>query len=207
MIRATAILSLLALLALVLYIPSVYPPERFVQQLKAEYAAAAGYWGDAPATRALDVALRLLESARVASPPVAQDGGSQTATIDTAVGREMHSVNERLFGNSYFRAIDALVVLAAFRLSMLVQLLPWLAAFAIAVLADGQFQRLVKSREFRQHDPEVFAMAACATIALLCGLVVVTVLPNTLHPIALPSAVVVAVAAGGRMIASYHRRP
>jgi hypothetical protein len=45
MIRAIAVVSLLALLVLVLYVPSANPPERFVAQLRAEYGMAAGFWG------------------------------------------------------------------------------------------------------------------------------------------------------------------
>lgn len=207
MIRLTAIGSLLALLALVLYIPSVFTAERFIAQLRAEYAAAAAYWGDAPASRSLDVAIALTDSARVASPPASADHPAPAAAVDAAVGREMNSVNARLFGNAYFRSIDALLVLATFRVSMLMQVLPWFAAFAIAVSIDGYLQRTVKSREFRQHDPEVFALAACATIALLCGSVVATVTPFTLHPLALPVAALLACVFIGRALASYHHRP
>ncbi|WP_204320014.1 DUF4400 domain-containing protein, partial [Klebsiella pneumoniae] len=64
----------------------------------------------------------------------------------------MASVNQRLFGNSYFRAIDALVLLAAFRLSAMLEWLPWMAAFLAAAIADGAISRVIKSKEFLHHD-------------------------------------------------------
>ena len=82
----------------------------------------------------------------------------RTAGIDGAVAHEMASVNKRLFNNAYFRSIDALLLLASFRLATLLEWLPWLLAFAAAVMIDGYFVRLIKSKEFLQHDPEIFAL-------------------------------------------------
>jgi hypothetical protein len=45
MIRFVAIASLLALLILVLYLPSAYPAERFMNQLRAEHALNTDFWG------------------------------------------------------------------------------------------------------------------------------------------------------------------
>ena len=41
MIRVVAVISLVCLLVLVLYLPSAYPPERFLAQLRMEHVAIA----------------------------------------------------------------------------------------------------------------------------------------------------------------------
>ena len=158
MIRAVALLSLVSLLVLVLYLPSAHPPERFLAQLRTEHLATVQFWGDEPAMRILSRALSVQDSARQVTPvPSAADAPPSNA-LDGAVAREMASVNQRLFNNAYFRSIDALVLLASFRLATLVEWLPWLLAFMVAVIIDGYFVRLIKSKEFLQHDPELFAL-------------------------------------------------
>lgn len=122
------------------------------------------------------------------------------------MAHEMASVNQRLFDNAYFRSIDALVLLAAFRLSTLLEWLPWLAAFALAVLADGWVVRLIKSKEFKQHDPELFALYACLAIVVACATVVGFVVPLTLHPLVMPAIPIAISALLSRALASFHRR-
>jgi hypothetical protein len=206
LIRLVAVASLLAVLALVLYLPSAHPPERFLAQLRLEHAAAADAWGPVPAARMLERALGAQDAARppgFAPEPTGADAGS---TLDTAVAREMTSVNRRLFDNSYFRAVEALLLLALFRLSAVVEWLPWLATFTLAALVDGTVVRAVRSREFGRHDPELFALAICGAILVACGTVVASVVPATVHPMLLPSAPLAISALAACAVASFHRR-
>ena len=96
--------------------------------------------------------------------------------------------------------------LAAFRLSTLLEWLPWLAAFASAVLADGWIVRVIKSKEFRQHDPELFALYACLAIVVACATVVGFVVPVTLHPLVMPVVPIAISVLLSRAVASFHRR-
>ena len=92
MIRVVAIASLLALLILVLYLPSAYPPERFMNQLRAEHALNAEFWGPEPAMRILS---RMLDLQTVASPrvtPVPTEAKAASEAIDLAVGKNMSDV-------------------------------------------------------------------------------------------------------------------
>ena len=61
--------------------------------------------------------------------------------------------------------LAALVLLAAFRLSAMLEWLPWMAAFVAAALADGAISRVIKSKEFLHHDPERFALFASLVVA------------------------------------------
>jgi uncharacterized protein DUF4400 len=206
MIRAVAMLSLLVLLILVLYLPSAHPPERFLAQLRAEHEAAAAYWGAEPATRMLDRMLGMQEAtAQVTPTPAAHDAPS-TAGVNGAVAREMSSVNQRLFNNGYFRSVDALLLLASYRLATLLEWLPWLALFSVATLADGAFTRVIKAKEFLQHDPEMFALYASLGIVTLCATVIGFVLPVALPPLLLPCVPLVVGVLAGRALGCFHRR-
>jgi hypothetical protein len=122
------------------------------------------------------------------------------------VAREMASVNQRLFGNSYFRAIDALVLLAAFRASAMIEWLPWLAVAALASLVDGGIVRLIKAKEFRHHDPELFALFAGLAITAACATVVALVIPVTMPPLLIPVVPVGVAALAALALAHFHRR-
>lgn len=206
MIRAVAVLSLLVLLVLVLYVPSAHPPERFLSQLRAEHEAATACWGAEPATRMLDRAMRMQDSTAQVTPiPAAKDAPS-TAGVNAAVSQEMSSVNQRLFNNAYFRAVDALLLLASYRLSTLLEWLPWLAVFVLAEVVDGGLARLIKAKEFLQHDPEMFALYASLGIVTLCATVIGFVLPVSLHPLLLPCVPLVVGVLAGRALGCFHRR-
>lgn len=206
MIRATSVLSLVVLLILVLYIPSTQPPQRFVAQIRIEHKATAAFWGAEPATRILARAVRLQDAAADVTPiPKASDAPS-TMGVNNAVEKEMTSVNQRLFNNPYFRSVDALLLLGSYRLATLLEWLPWLVAFALATAADGRFVRLIKAKEFVQHDPEMFAVYACLAIITMCATVIGFVVPVTLHPLLLPCVPLVVSVLVGRALGCFHKR-
>jgi hypothetical protein len=206
MIRAMAVASLLSLLVLVLYVPSAHPPERFVEQLRTEYTHAAVFWGKDAGTRMLSRAMSMQESARQTSPVPSSKDAAPVGNVNAAVGREMASVNQRLFNNPYFRSIDALLLLASFRLSMLLEWLPWLLAFPFTAMVDGYLVRLVKAKEFLHHNPEMFALFACLAILTSCATILAFVLPITLHPLAVPCVPVIIGSLMGTAIRDFHRR-
>jgi hypothetical protein len=145
------------------------------------------------------------QTANVTPIPSARDAPS-TTRVNAAVSREMSSVSQRLFNNAYFRSVDALLLLASYRLSTLLDWLPWLGAFALAALADGGFSRLVKAKEFIQHDPEMFALYASLGIVTLCATFIGFVLPVPLHPLLLPCVPLVVGMLAGRALGCFHRR-
>jgi hypothetical protein len=205
MIRAVAVLSLLALLVLVLYVPSAHPPERFLAQLRSEHEAATAYWGAEPATRMLDRAMRMQGDSRGHTD--SRRGMRPERRVSMAPSPpEMASVNQRLFNNAYFRAVDALLMLASYRLSTLLEWLPWLAVFVLAAVVDGELARLIKAKEFLQHDPEMFALYASLGIVILCATVIGFVLPVTLHPLLLPCVPLVVGVLTGLAVGCFHRR-
>ncbi|MBB4730486.1 DUF4400 domain-containing protein [Xanthomonas arboricola] len=207
MIRGISIAALLGLLVLVLYLPSAYPPQRFLHQLRTDHAATVQFWGEAAAHDLLDTALDRQRNVQDVAPiPDAYDAPS-TERVNGAVAQEMSSVNERLFNSPYFRSLDAMLLLATYRGSLALKWLFWLALFPMAVMVDSLVLRRVKALEFAHHDPEIFAVLACAAIITACATILFLVLPVSLHPVLLPLAPVLACTLAARATSSYHASP
>ena len=202
MIRFVSTASLVALLILVLYLPSAYPPQRFIDQLRVEHALTVDFWGRTHAMRILARVLDWQATANQAGPL----STSATNPVDSAVARQMVEVNHRLFSSPYFRSIDTLLALATYRLSVLFEWLPVLLVFMLAALFDGALMRIIKSKEFLQHDPETFALHACAAIMAACAAVLALVLPVTLHPLAFAAVPIAISVFASRALADFHRR-
>lgn len=206
MIRVVTVVSRMCMLALVLYLPSAHPADRFIGLVRQEEQAIGRFWGPDASLRILARSLALADTAQQASPVPQPSAAPTTDPLNGAIAIEMASVNRRLFDSAYFRSIDALLLLAAFRLSTLLQWLPWLLAFSAAALIDGFSNRWVKAKEFRQHDPEWFAAHACLCIVTVCVTVIGLVVPFALHPMAMPCAPVLLSLFAGRAVGSFHLR-
>jgi hypothetical protein len=205
MIRVAAIASLLVTLVLALYLPSAFPAERFLDQLRSEHRAAASLWGAGDASRMLDNALRMLDSTTGVTP-VAMGRSATVGQVDTAVSREMTTVGRRLVDNAYVRSIEALVVLAMFRLSAIGHAIPWLLPFLGAAVADGQLSRLRKAREFTRHDPELFALAIVGGIVMACATFTAALLPVEMPAWVWPAAPLAIAWSMAQALACYHHR-
>jgi Domain of unknown function (DUF4400) len=205
-IRATLIASLTSVLVLVLYLPSAFAPERFIAQLRDDHERVARVWGPPRALRLLDTGLNLQDTTRQATPGVMPSASSADAAFDAAVAHEMVVVRQRLFDNAYVRSIEALLLLAMFRLAVIGDVLPWLAPFIAVAVGDAQMTRLVKAREFRQHDPEVFALAMVAAIATGCGTFIALLVPVDVPVLAWPIAPLAVGWLVARALACFHTR-
>jgi len=203
MIRGISLISLVTMVILVLYIPSVHPPERFLNQLKIEHAMANDFWGEAAATRMLSRALRLQGDAADITPlPTLSSRGD----VASATTEEMTAMNRRIFNNAYFRSIDALLLLAKYRAAMLLEWLPWLCGLIGVMVVDASLQRLIRAKEFRQHNPEVFAVYAGLGIFSACATVLVCTAPVAWHPMMMPLLPLVVGFCGSRAWGHYHWR-
>jgi hypothetical protein len=206
MIRIVAIASLMALLILVLYLPSANPPERFIAQLRVEHEQTTRFWSAQHAENVLTRTIDAQESAGQFSPIPNLRQAPDPSRVDSAVANEMSAVNGRLFNSPYFRSIDALLLLATYRCFTLLEWLPWPVAFCAAALFDGAVLRAVKAKQFAHHDPEMFALYVCAAIVVACGTVIALVLPVALPALLLPGVPsAIAVFAAGAL-GNFHRR-
>lgn len=208
-IRVVAIASLTALLALVLYLPSAHPPSRFMDQIRAEHAAVTDVWG---AKHALRIMARMLDmqtsQVQVSAMPsaMAASSASSPSPVDAAMAIQIGQMGKRLFSNPYFKSIDALLALALYRLSVWMEGLPVLLIFSLLAIADGLLIRVVRSKVFVQHNPEMFALHASLVIVVSCLSVVAFVLPSFIHPYWLAAGPFVMGLCANRAVANYHRR-
>lgn len=206
MIRVISIAALTLLLVFVLYLPAANPPDRFMAQIRNEHGLNATFWGEARAEIILERTLAMNKALSGASPVPNNTHAPQTDRMAQAVAQEMKRVNQRFFGNAYFRSIDSLLLLATFRLAALYEWLPVQAFVILALVIDGLIVRILRSKEFKPHDPEWFALHASAFVLLACTSVVGFVVPITITP---PLLALVPVAGSlflSRVIANFHRR-
>jgi hypothetical protein len=206
MIRMILAASLTLLLVFVLYLPSANPPERFLTQVRREHQSNAAYWGSDRAARIMARGLAMNAALGSASPIPDERDAPRFDPVKDAVGHEMERVNKRFFGNGYFRAIDALILLATYRVAAWLEWLPIEAFVLAALVLDGQCVRLRRSKEFVKHDPEWFAVHACAFVLVACGSLVAFVAPVEISPPLFGALALVAGAFFSRMIANFHHR-
>lgn len=205
MIRYVWITAMLAILCIVLYIPSAVPPERFLDVLHAEHAINERVWGESTGQRILTRMLDMQQAGKqLSAPPAASASDASAAALDTAVAQQMTQVSSRLFGSPYFRSIDALFVLVTYRLSALVELVPLLLIFCAVVAVDGLVLRKVRAREFVPHSAELFGASVIGGITLGSAVVVACFLPVQLHPMFMTLSLLLMLFVLSRAVANYH---
>ncbi|RCW65116.1 DUF4400 domain-containing protein [Pseudorhodoferax soli] len=206
MIRIVATACLTALLAAVLYLPSAHPPAHFFQQMLQEHQSTAQIWGFPSAESIAQRALSM--QANVASSkPMPLPAAAAATSPERPVGHEMAQVQLRLFGSTYFRSVEALLLLAMYRASAIFEWIPRCIPLALVLVLDGLMLRVVKAKEFRHHNPERFALHVCFGIFTMCASVLVLVWPGPVHPATWAAIPVIVIALGARAVADYHRRP
>lgn len=204
MIRIVTITSLVSLLMLVLYLPSARPAHAFVAQIRNEHEVMAGFWGRAHAIGMLQTMLDL-QAESPHAPPL-MSNATVLSTPETKVQKEVSAVSERLLKNEYFLSLNALVLLATYRIAVILHLLPGIVPFFLAAVADGLVRRAVKGTDFTGHNPEVFSGCVCGAILNACLGVIACVIP-----VPLPAPLMPALLGGMGVfanlgLANYHKR-
>ena len=184
-IRIVAVVSLCLMLALVLYLPAAYTTAQFLQQIRVEHAVCTQYWEGGAAARILERTFAFVESKPTHTPLIIQD--KPPASPSTAVTLEVAKVGTRMFDNAYIRSLNGLFALGAYRLATLIEWLPPFGILLGAASIDGIIRRSVKKHEFMRHSPEIVSLSACLMIMTACAMVLMLVIPWTLHPAVLPA--------------------
>lgn len=204
MIRYVFIAAMLAILCIVLYIPSAVPPERFLDVLREEHAVMQRTWGPEIADRVLARMLDIQQATAAVSAPPPAGETSPATPVDAAMTTQIGQMSTRLFGNPYFRSIDSLFALVTYRLSAALELLPLLGTFLLVVAIDGLVIRMVRSKEFISHSAEMFGGSVVGGIALGSAVVVAWFLPYKLNPMLVVLALLAMLFVLSRAIANYH---
>jgi uncharacterized protein DUF4400 len=204
LVRLFAI-ALAVALVLVLYLPSANPPERFLQQIRIEHDLNRAYWGADVAIHILDRALSLYS--QPSDPNSAALSSAQRPPVNPvneAVSRQMAETTQRLFGSSYFQGVEAILLLATYRLSALVQWLPFVSVFILIACFDGYIVRVIRSKEFLEHSPMRFGLFSLGAILTFALTLVAWVIPISIHPLVLGVAPLLVGAFGARAISHFH---
>ncbi len=205
MIRISAIATMVLFLCLFFYLPSVYGPDRFLDQIHIEHDLNDRFCGKAHALRVLDRAMTLHGEVQSNAPsPAAISAAAASSPVDTVAAQRLAEATARLFNNQYTRSIDALLTLFLFRLSGLVEWLALLAAFVVACAIDGYLRRSIRSKQFEQHSAEVSSLSLALAVLIVFGSLVMFLLPVTFHPFALIAPPILVGLFGDQGIANYH---
>ena len=198
--------TLCVVLVYTLYLPSANPPERFLQQMRMEHELNVAFWGEDHAHQILERSLSLYaQQDNLAPAAFASTPSVAVKDVNAAVANQMSDVVQRLFHNSYAQGFDAIILLATYRFSVLVQWLPWVATFVLIACFDGYLVRIIRSKEFLEHSPMRFALWAIgATLALALTLLLL-VTPTSIHPLALGCVPLVLGTFVARAISHFHR--
>ncbi len=205
MIRITAIATMVLFLCLFFYLPSVYGPERFLDQIHLEHDLNDRYCGEEHALRVLDRAMTLHGEVQSNAPsPVALSAAAASSPVDAVAAKRLSEATARLFNNQYTRSIDALLTLFLFRLSGLIEWFALLVGFVVACVIDGYLRRSIRSKQFEEHSAELFSLNMALAVLIVCGSLVLFLLPVTFHPFALIAPPILVGLFGDQGIANYH---
>lgn len=196
-----------AVAVIFLYAPADRSAEHFGRLLAAEHQANVEMWGSRYGERVLE-RMRWLrgEATRNWLPgelgkPLEKRAGA--AADQTAVGRSSSEVTSRLMHNEYFRSIDALLSLAAYRAAMVIELLPLFLPFLAVSIVDGAVERACRSKAFVPHKPGVYGVFVGGLLLTLSMFLVLFVLPTSVTPLAAVTGIVLAGLLAGRSIAHF----
>ncbi|HRO57556.1 MAG TPA: DUF4400 domain-containing protein [Burkholderiaceae bacterium] len=173
--------------------------------LRAEHAVNTEAWGPEAADRTLERMLDLSQLSQPlaqAPPPAVQVHQQSSANREMAASFD--AMSERFFSNSYFRSIDALLLLVTYRLSALVELLPLLGCLAVLGIVDALAVRQIRIRKLGTANAEVFSVQAVGAIVLLAITFVGLFVPVQLTPWMVSAFPIFAVLAITRSMSQYH---
>jgi len=190
--RYLAITLTAALLCLVLWLPASYPAAQFYRAMLEEHVYCSDAWGRRFATAALGKALAAVDIARRSAAPSMMSTGPTGSAEHRLAGR-MQDIMNRFYGTPYLSALEAMTALAYYRLATLLYLLPGAGLLLLPALLDAAARRVIRTYEFRRHDPERYSFAIAgamiATVALLTSCVLPLPMPRMLAPCAILSAI------------------
>jgi hypothetical protein len=206
MIRFTFAAAFFVFVIVVLEIPSIYPAARFIEQIRIEHALCAQFWNESHAINALERMLDLDEVTAQVTPTAPVRNAARQNTVDTVAASEAALVSNRFIRNPYFRSISAMLTLVTYRIAVLIEWQPVLLTICIVLAADGFAVRVIKSKEFAQHNPQAYALFTCLTIVTICGAGIAFMLPYSESPLFAPALQLACAAFMHRAVSNYQRR-
>lgn len=203
MIRYLAITLTAGLLCLVLWLPASHPAAQFYRSALAEHNSCSDLWGTQFATAALGKTLAAADIKRQAAVPSAIPIGPTGPAEHRLAGR-MQDMMERFYGTPYMSALEAMTALAYYRLATLLYLLPGAGLLLLPALFDAAARRVIRTYEFRHHDPERYSFAIAGVMITTVAVLVSCVLPLPLPPMLVPDTMLSAIYCLHVAVANFH---
>jgi len=190
-----------ALLALFLALPAMLTSPAVVEMILREDAANAAYLGEAAETEILARARAWLGHAGEAGTRLAPPSPPPGDPLSQRLGK----IGDGLSETPYFVGLRALGRLAVYRAAAVLEWVLVLLPFVAASLVDGVVMRTVKARTLVPSSPVVYGIGLWGSAASLAGLLIVLVIPVSLHPLALAALLVLLGLSLGAAAANFHR--
>jgi hypothetical protein len=192
MIRYLAIALTAGVLVLVLWLPASHPAAQFYHAARADHLSNSRLWGGQFATTALRSALTAAAADRPDTAPAPAAAGP-TGAAEGRLATRMQDIAGRVYGTPYMRSLDAMTTLACYRLATLLYLAPGMGLLLLPALADAAVRRIIRTHEFRRHDPERYSFGIAGAMLAIVALLASCALPFPLHPL-LPTCAMLMVA-------------
>lgn len=185
MIRYLAIALAAGVLGLVLWLPAAYPAAQFYQAVRADHDACSKLWGGRFATAALESALSM---GAVEPLPRTIDTGTAgpSGPAERRLATRMQGMMDRINGSPYMRGVDAMTTLALYRIATLGYLVIGFGLFLLPALVDAAMRRIIRTHEFRRHDPERYVLALAGAMVMTIILLACCILPLPQSPYLAP---------------------
>jgi len=205
MIRYLAIALTAGVLVLVLWLPASHPAAQFYHAVRADHLSNSRLWGGQFATTALRSALTAAAAAtdRPYTAPAPAAAGP-TGAAEGRLARRMQDIEGRVYGTPYMRSLDAMTTLACYRLATLLYLAPGMGLLLLPALADAAVRRIIRTHEFRRHDPERYSFGIAGAMLAIVALLASCALPIPLHPVLAPFAMLMAAYCLHVVVANFH---
>lgn len=210
MIRYLLIGTLVLFLLLLFALPAKYGADRLIAQLRIEHELNRAYWGEDFAWQSLALAMSIHAAGLAAAQPAAAalpgSAPANPAVALDAAGKQIEATVARLFDNPYTASVGALMTLFAYRMGCFLLALPLALLFVFACMLDGFTLRWVKSRDFRAHNPEIYAAFGTLAVLVVGATLVASLFPITIYPYLLLLPPTLTGIGAGFAIANYHAR-
>lgn len=203
MIRYLAIALTAGVLVLVLWLPASHPAAQFYHAAQADHLSNSRLWGTQFATAALRSALTAAAADRPATAPAPAAAGP-TGAAEGRLATRMQDIAGRVYGTPYMRSLDAMTTLACYRLATLLYLAPGMGLLLLPALADAAVRRIIRTHEFRRHDPERYSFGIAGAMLAIVALLASCALPFPLHPLLPPCAMLMAAYCLHVVVANFH---
>jgi len=203
MIRYLAIALTAGLLALVLWLPAGHPAAQFYRAARADHTSNSRLWGGQFAATALASALATTSGGRTGVMPMPAAPGA-TGAAEGRLASRMQDMMDRVYGTTYMRSVDAMTALACYRLATLLYLAPAMALLLLPALTDAAIRRIIRTHEFKRHDPERYSFGIAGAMLAFAALLASCALPLPLPPLAAPCTMLLAVYCLHVVVANFH---